>query len=158
MKKIKKFEKELKDINVHVVQEHNRRNTRLLSKEASIYFFIKNSQECVMNGHKGSFVPTNMVEIANELFSLNNVFVALTPSEYFFNEKGEYVGEYPSITNRSLDSRGIVEDVKKYLALGATVYLYTYFGITTDICKGQTEVEKDVKTYWWRMVTKKESK
>ena len=137
------------------------RNVRLLSKEALKYFFTENSKEAVKNGTEESFVPENFEEITNEIFSLDNVFVSIYPCEYYFNKDGEFVAEYPTNTYRSLNPREIVDRIKERLEQQYVVYVYTYFGLLCDIVNGEedgiTIFDKDTKTYWWRMISKKET-
>lgn len=130
-------------------------NKRLLSKDASIYFFLKNSKDFVKdyNMPDKCIVPDNLEEIANELFSLDNVYVALAPCEDYFDKEGEYVAEFPTRSYARLGSRDIIGIVKDFLGQGAIVYMYTYYCLITDIGD-----DKDVKTYWCRILPKIEEK
>jgi len=80
--KMNKFEEEL------FALKQYKYNKRLLSKDASIYFFLKNSKDFVKdyNMPDKCIVPDNLEEIANELFSLDNVYVALAPCEDYFDK------------------------------------------------------------------------
>jgi hypothetical protein len=133
----------------------HRYNKRHLSKEASIYFFLENCKECLKRGTGDYFLPDDLEEITNELFSLNNVYVALYPWDDYFNKEGEFVTECSTHCYKSLSSREVVNSVKSYLEKkDAVIYMYSYYGIMADIFVDNEK--NNVKTYWWRMITKKE--
>jgi len=150
-----KFEKEYLATECKT-DRHRKFNNRLLSKEASMYFFLKNCDENIKRGGESYFLPDNIKEVTSELFSLGKVFVALYPCDDFFNEKGEFVAELPTYTWRSLNSEEVIKSVKSYLEKGAVVYMYLFYGMLSDIVVDK-EIKSDVKTYWWRMITKKEN-
>lgn len=131
-------------------------NNRLLSREASIYFFLKNCEESIERGGENYFLPDNIKEIATELFSLDKVFVALYPCDDYFNEKGEFVAECSTISYKSLNSQEVIKSVKSYLEKGAVVYIYLYHGMLSKLVVGN-KMDNGVPTYWWRMITKKEN-
>jgi len=128
------------------------RNNRLLSKEAAVYCFMENSKEVAEKGGE-FFLPENIEEIANELFSMDKVYICRYPCDNHFNEEGEFVGEYSTNTQRSLSKDGILKDVKHYLSQGATVYVYLYYGMKQGVAVGDSFENKN--TYWWRIITKK---
>lgn len=138
-------------------------NTRLLSKEESIKIFIENSLKAVENNPDFNFAPENLEEVANELFSLDNVFVSRKPVEYYFNKEGEFVEEIFTRTDRGriefdneeYNLNQFSKSVKNYLEKNAVVYLYCYYGMKLDLFDGDT-INKNFKTFWWRVIYKKE--
>ncbi len=174
MKNTNNFDQELK--NAHVKDDFGivRFNPRLLSKEASKYFFIKTVTEYrertikqygEITGDK-YFVPDDLEQFANELLSIDNVYIALTPNIHYFNKFGEYVEDINVSVRRgsaNFDYKKEILDVIKthYLDHGAVVYFYVYYGLLSGICDGWGEnmkIIKDVNTYWWRMTYKQDNK
>jgi len=145
------FNKEVNDLPEVKVGNATHRNNRLLSKEAAIYCFIENSKE--LNKGDECFLPENIEEVANELFSTDKVYLCRYPCDDHFNEEGEFIGEYPTHTKRSLDKNDILKDVKYYLGEGATVYVYVYYGRKQTVVVGDSFEKKN--TYWWRIIAKK---
>lgn len=140
-----KFEIEFK--NLKRIGGH--RNVRLLSKEAAKYFFLKNCNECQEYNNE-CLVPENVEEVAEFLFSFDNVYVALSPCEDFFNKEGNFVLELPNNTYKSLDLDEIKNKIKKLLQEDYVVYVYTYYSLLQYVGGDNKE-----KTYWWRMIYKK---
>ena len=132
-------------------------NTRLLSKEESIKIFIDNSIKAskVANSSYYNFVPENLEEMAQKLFSLDNVFVSRKPMEYYFNDEGNFEKEIFVCTDRGkLGEKEVrlnqfYESVKRYLDRGAYIYLYCYYGMNLGVVTSGTVSNED--TYWWRM-------
>jgi hypothetical protein len=161
---VNKFEKERDSLECVKVGNMHKKNNRLLSKDASVYFFIKNSKECAVSykdsKHDKGFIPGNLKEIANELFSMDKVYVAQAPCEDYFSKEGKWIDVLPASVFRSLDSHAIIESVKEYLKKGAVVYLYTYYGLVQNVCEGNNKANEYIfkkrRTYWWRMIVKKE--
>jgi len=142
-------------------------NKRLLNKEESVLLFNQNFDHFRLNPdfqenvyHKSE----NYDEIIDELFSMDNVYVATTPCDDHFSKFGEWIGEYPTNTYRSLNERDIINSVKDYLDKGAVIYLYMFYMMKQDIVKDydpetkESILDKDVNTYWWRLITKIEDK
>ena len=138
-------------------------NKRILNKEESIELFKENIRLAIKLNPDGDYYkPDNFDEIADEIFSMKNVYVATTPCEDHFNESGEWVGEYPTHTFRSLDEREIINSIKHFVNQGAVVYLYLFYqmkqGLITgfDYEKNEHTINEDVNTYYWRMMMKKD--
>jgi hypothetical protein len=136
-----------------------RYNKRLLSKEASVQFFLDNCREAVeKNKDEGNgtyYLPDNIEEIAEELFSMDNVHVAMTPCDDHFNKDGEWVTEEPTHSYRGLDDKDIIKTVKRYLDEGAVVYIYVFYYMKNGVVY-QDYVDWDAKCYWWRLIRKKD--
>jgi hypothetical protein len=152
-----KFEEEL--INTIVEFGYNSRgsNNRLLSKEASKYFFLKNcrDKECLSYiDSEQYFEPDNLEEVTNEIFSRDKVYVALTPCEDYFDKEGNHVREIATFTGRSLDKNDIIKKIDWYLNEGAVVYVYLFYGLKLGI-GGVVESNPIKETYWWRMACTK---
>lgn len=152
------FNKELEDAHI-VIGNSGMTNNRLLSKEARIFALNKSLNDLIKSNAEYYYKPENFDEIIDELMSMKNVYVARTPCDYHFTESGEYVGEFPTTTHRSLDPRGIFDSVKYFLEKGATVYLYTYHMMKQGVASGFLEDKSvDYKmsdTYWWRIIAKR---
>ncbi|MEK6828549.1 MAG: hypothetical protein AABY15_00250 [Nanoarchaeota archaeon] len=136
-------------------------NKRLLDKETTIECFNETMNELLKENEGTYFKPENFDDIVDELFSMKNVHLAMTPCDDHFNKDGEYVGEFATHTRRGLGERDIIKSVKEYLEKGAVVYLYTFYNMKQGIVKGLENgdiskpiIEPDVNTYWWRMITK----
>ena len=128
-------------------------NKRLLDKETSIKLFNETMDQAIkINGDMGYKRSENFDSIVDELFSMENVHVALTPCEYHFDKNKKYVGEFPTHTRRSLHERDVIDSVKEYLEKGAVVYLYMFYCVEQEIVFQEKREKAD--TYWWRMVTK----
>jgi hypothetical protein len=136
-------------------------NKTLLSNEESIVLFNENLKEIMDRCPDEYYKPDNYDEIVDEIFSMKNVYVATTPCEDHFSESGEWVGEYPTHTFRSLDEREIINSINYYINQGAVVYLYLWFqmkqGLVVgfDYKKNEPIINNDVNTYYWRMFAKK---
>jgi len=104
--------------------------------------FLENSKEAVeaMSGCD-SFLPENIKDISNELFSLKGVYACDSP----------VIDGRPVRTERSLSDTAILKNVKSYLNKGAEVHMYQYYGLKQGV--GELGL---INTYWWRfMATKK---
>ena len=102
--------------------------------------FLDNSRKVVeqMSGYN-SFLPENINQVSNELFSLEGVYVCDSPS---LNGKA-------TRTERSMSDTDIIKCVKRYLDMGAEIYMYTYYGLRQDFGKPEPSL---TNTYWWRFV------
>lgn len=137
-------------------------NKRILNKEESIELFNENLQTAIKLNPDLYYKPDNFDEIVDEIFSMENVYVALAPCEDHFNKLGECTGEYLTDTFRSLDEREIINCIKSYLNQGAAIYLYLFYqmkqGVVAgfDYKKNEPIINEDVNTYYWRMIKKKD--
>lgn len=146
------YKEELVDCIVKCDDGVDRINTRLLSKEASKYFLIKNVKECAK--YDTHFVSDDLDEFVEKIFSMDNVYVSLLPVTNYFNKSGEFIKEIFVRSDRGrLDFQydDIINKMNYYTDRGAVIYFYVYYGMFCDICDGVNAIKKDVKTYWWRM-------
>lgn len=127
-------------------------NTRLLDKETSIEC-LNATMDYYLKENKTFHKSDNYDEIIDELFSIENVHVALTPCEYHFSKSGQYIGEYATITRGGLNERDVIKSVKEYLDKGAVIYLYSFYNLKQDLVNGPLIVP-NTNTYYWRMITK----
>lgn len=112
-----KYQEELKKCRIQIGNSV-RYNTRLLSKNASKYFALN-----IEYFQK----PINHKEVIEEIFSLNNVFLATKPIVEIFDENNEFICERFCRTISSLSKDSCINDIKEKLLLGAIIYFYTYF-------------------------------
>jgi hypothetical protein len=144
------------------------RNNRLFNKEESINYFIENCKRCgaeledactrevIVEKRKSIptryFIPNNLISVAYALFSRDNVYVALTPSEYYFNKHGDFMGELAVFSMKGHRPSDIIQSVDDYLRKGAIIFIYNYCGIRNNIITD----EGLISGYYWRMAVKKE--
>lgn len=128
-------------------------NHSKITKEDAFEIIKENSLKVIEESSKIEFsdecsFPANF-DIIKGLLSLENVYASPNTLYNHFNGE-EFIGEFPMSMIKSGNMAGILQDVKKFLSRGLTVYIHSYYIMKVDRYIDD-ELTVQEPWYWYRI-------